>query len=113
MGVAIMNTIFRVRTLFVMLLVAILALTAGVAYAAIQVSKPLPARVVVVPSTMPSIAGDVDANGTVDIVDLALVAANFNTSPPLYPLADVNEDGTVDILDLAQVGINFGKSEGQ
>lgn len=45
----------------------------------------------------------------VDVLDLALVAAAFNTRPPINPAADLNGDGIVNIFDLAMVGLNYGK----
>lgn len=63
-------------------------------------------RVVQVSDT--TIPGDVDGNGSVDLVDLMLVAAALNTSPPSNPDADVNGDGLVNIMDMVVVGINYG-----
>lgn len=98
--------------LLISLTVGLLGLTARIAYAiSIEVRKPLPAIVTVVPETIPAIAGDVDANGVVDIYDLRLVANSFNTTPPSYPPADINKDGIVDIFDLVIVGKNFGRTQ--
>lgn len=98
--------------LLISLTVGLLGLTARLAYAvAIEVRKPLPAVVTVVPQTTPVIPGDVDANGTVDVIDLRLVIASFNTTPPSYPPADINKDGIVDIFDLVIVGKNFGRTQ--
>ena len=55
---------------------------------------------------LPSI-GDIDGNGKVNILDLTLVASNFNVVPPANPNVDVNEDGTVNILDLVLVSQHF------
>lgn len=99
------------RILFIALLLMLLLLACvGTAYAVIQVSKPVSATLTVLPNDMPEINGDVDANGKVELYDLALVASNFNLSPPRYPLADINLDGIVDIFDIVWVGINFGSS---
>ena len=51
---------------------------------------------------------DVDGNGTVDISDLVLVAAQFNQSGPNLA-GDVNRDDKVDIFDLVTVAIHFGE----
>ena len=51
---------------------------------------------------LPSI-GDIDGNGKVNILDLTLVASNFNVVTPTNPNVDVNEDGVVNILDLVLV----------
>ncbi len=65
-------------------------------------------------STLPAAAADVpgDANGDgqVDVQDLTLVAAHFNTSPPGDARADLNGDGVVNIFDLALVGLHYGRA---
>ncbi|MBI4295233.1 MAG: hypothetical protein HY669_03600 [Chloroflexi bacterium] len=60
-------------------------------------------------SAPPAQEGDVNGDGMVDMLDLAAVAAAFNTSPPSNPAADVNNDGMVNIFDLALVSVNFGR----
>lgn len=52
--------------------------------------------------------GDINNDGRVDIADLAIVAAAFNTSPPSNEVADINRDNIVDIQDLAEAAVNFG-----
>jgi len=52
------------------------------------------------------LAGDVNADGTVDCADLAIVKASFGkrtVRPGFDPRADVNGDGVVDIRDLSCV----------
>ena len=51
--------------------------------------------------------GDINNDGQVNILDLALVAQNFEAMPLTHPQADVNGDGTVDILDLILVANMF------
>jgi hypothetical protein len=54
---------------------------------------------------------DVNTDGRVDLLDLDLVAAAFNSrpgTPSWNPAADVNKDGTVDVCDLVVVGTAFG-----
>lgn len=98
--------------LLIFLMAGLLCLTGRTAYATlVEVKKSLPAVVAVVPETIPALAGDVDANGIVDIYDLRLVFNSFNTSPPAYPPADINKDGIVDIFDLVIVGKNFGRTQ--
>ena len=48
---------------------------------------------------------DVNADGTVNILDLVFVASRFGQ---IDPSADVNADGTVNILDLTLIAQNFG-----
>ena len=64
--------------------------------------------------TLPEVTllgGDATGDGEIDTHDLALLAGNFNTSPPVNVLADINGDNKVDIYDLALVGLNFGKKQ--
>ena len=56
--------------------------------------------------TTPLLTVDVNQDGTVNILDLTLVAQNFGTSTPR---TDVNGDGIVNILDLVFVAQNFGE----
>ena len=56
--------------------------------------------------------GDTNADGAVNVLDLALVGSSFGTrigGPGYRSEADLNKDGTIDILDLALVGVNFGR----
>jgi len=57
--------------------------------------------------------GDINNDGKVDILDLAIVAKAFGSYPgyPNWnPIADVNGDLTVDITDLALVAVHYGKT---
>lgn len=53
--------------------------------------------------------GDVNRDSSVDLLDLAAVAAVFNSGPPANPNTDLNKDGIVDVFDLVVVGANYGK----
>jgi len=56
---------------------------------------------------------DINNDGTVNIVDLVLVAGVFGTAlgaPGWRQASDTNLDGKIDIVDLAMVGANFGKA---
>jgi len=57
-------------------------------------------------------ASDINADGVVNILDLALVAAQLGRTPAAdqIPNTDVNGDGTVNILDLTLVASHLGKT---
>jgi len=62
------------------------------------------------------IPGDVNGDGTVDILDAAEISAHWYPGPPVGPLgydpnADINNDGNVDIIDLAIVSAHWGQTE--
>ena len=48
---------------------------------------------------------DINGNGTVDVNDVLVIVAQWNTSGPQ---ADVNQDGIVDITDLLVTLDEFG-----
>jgi hypothetical protein len=57
--------------------------------------------------------GDVNADGIVDIFDIATVALAFGSTPsePNWnPVADINNDGIVDIFDIVVVALHFGET---
>jgi len=61
-----------------------------------------------------TIAGDVNGDGTVNVLDLTIVSlsyGNFKGEPDYNPEADLNEDGIVDMQDLATVARNLGKTD--
>ena len=57
---------------------------------------------------------DLNADGMIDILDLAFVAARFGETPAVdeMPNPDLNGDGTVNILDLVLVANYFGEPSG-
>ena len=63
-------------------------------------------------TTIESVPWDVNADGTVNIQDLVLVANQFGESGEGLA-GDVNKDGQVNILDLVQVASYFGKSQAE
>jgi hypothetical protein len=57
--------------------------------------------------------GDINGDGKVDILDIALVARSFATvpcSPKWNPIADTNGDGVINIMDIAAAARLFGKN---
>ena len=63
-------------------------------------------------TTIEPVAWDLNADGTVDILDLVQVANQFGESGEGLS-GDVNMDGEVDILDLVQVASYFGKTQAE
>ena len=59
-------------------------------------------------SEPPQLAGDVNEDGVVNIIDLTLVASNFGKQG--QNAADVNADGVVNIIDLTLVAAAFGNT---
>jgi len=57
-------------------------------------------------------AGDATLNGTVDVGDLAVLGANYNTSGKNWAKADFTGNGVVDVGDLAVLGANYNQSGG-
>ena len=53
------------------------------------------------------LGGDINANGTIDILDLAAVGAQFGSTSPSPSTLDINGDGVEDILDIVLVAKNF------
>jgi len=56
--------------------------------------------------------GDINADGVVDYLDLAILGAAYNTrrgDVGYRPAADLNGDGSVDLLDLAILAANYGR----
>lgn len=51
--------------------------------------------------------GDTNGDNLIDLADAVLLAANFDSPPPV-PEADLNGDGWIDIRDLALLGNAFG-----
>ena len=58
-----------------------------------------------------AIPGDVNGDGTVDIIDLGLLAEDYgltSASPNWNENADINNDGAVDIFDIGITSANWG-----
>jgi hypothetical protein len=61
-----------------------------------------------------AILGDVNQDGKVDVIDIAMVSKAYGStpsSPRWNPAADLNEDLRVDVTDLAIVSAHFGQHE--
>lgn len=58
----------------------------------------------------PSLMGDVNHDGTVNMADLTLLVRNFGKAVPLYEGGDLNGDGVVDASDWLLLARNFGKA---
>ncbi len=57
--------------------------------------------------------GDVNGDGSVDVVDLLYFVDAFGTAPgdaKWNPACDFNNDGSVDVVDLLDLVFNFGLS---
>ncbi len=57
--------------------------------------------------------GDLNMDGVVNIIDVAILAAHYATtagSPNFLPAADLDRDGVINIIDLAILANNYGKS---
>ncbi len=54
--------------------------------------------------------GDANLDGTVSILDFAILRANFGSGNSAFNLGDLNDDGVVSILDFAILRANFGTS---
>jgi hypothetical protein len=55
------------------------------------------------------LAGDVNEDDAIDHEDVFQIAESLGTSPPAVPGTDINGDGQIDILDLALAGANYGR----
>ncbi|MBI4148922.1 hypothetical protein HY491_00595, partial [Candidatus Woesearchaeota archaeon] len=53
---------------------------------------------------------DLNGNGQIDILDIAIIAQIFATSAEYDPAADLNNDGEINVLDIAEIATVFGRS---
>jgi len=51
---------------------------------------------------------DVNGDGTVNIVDLSIMATNWGQTGKTFAQGDLTGDGTVNILDLSVLAANWG-----
>lgn len=59
-----------------------------------------------------ALPGDANGDGSVDLLDLDILGANFGEANATFAQGDFNDDGTVDLLDLDLLGANFGATSG-
>ena len=59
-----------------------------------------------------SVPGDFNCDGLVDVADLGIVGANFNTTEVTYVDGDANLDNQIDVADLGVVGANWSAAQG-
>lgn len=70
------------------------------------------ARFSIVAIDATGLPGDANGDGTVDLLDLDILGANFGSTGATLAEGDFNGDGTVDLLDLDILGANFGSTTG-
>jgi hypothetical protein len=54
------------------------------------------------------LAGDIDGNDAINQLDAMTIGMNYNLATPAA--ADLNNDGTINILDLELLAANYGQS---
>lgn len=59
--------------------------------------------------TSDALGGDANLNGTVDVLDLSLLATNYGGSGN-WLMANFNGDAAIDVLDLSLLATNYGSS---
>lgn len=59
-------------------------------------------------STISLLAGDIDGNDVIDQFDALTIGMGYNTGLP--PAADLNNDGTINVLDLELLAANYHQS---
>ena len=58
--------------------------------------------------TITLLAGDIDGNNSIDQFDALTIGMSYNTSTPAA--ADLNNDGTINVLDLELLAKNYRKT---
>jgi hypothetical protein len=58
--------------------------------------------------TISLLAGDLDSNNVIDQFDALTIGMSYNTATPAA--ADLNNDGTIDVLDLEVLAKNYRKT---
>jgi murein DD-endopeptidase MepM/ murein hydrolase activator NlpD len=58
--------------------------------------------------TISLLAGDIDGNNVIDQFDAMTIGMGYNTANP--PAADLNNDGTINVLDLELLAANYRKT---
>ena len=62
-----------------------------------------------IPPVGTAVAGDINGDGTVNALDLSVIATNWNKTCATAAQGDLNADGTVNALDLSILATNWGK----
>ncbi len=57
-----------------------------------------------------ALGGDFDLDGKVDVVDLGILATNYNLTGQNWMTGDTNNDGAVDVTDLGVLATYYGQS---
>ncbi|WP_428387364.1 beta strand repeat-containing protein [Mucisphaera sp.] len=57
-----------------------------------------------------ALIGDANLDMNVDLIDLSLLASNFNDPDKTWSQGDFNGDGLIDLIDLSLLASNFGAS---
>lgn len=58
----------------------------------------------------PALAGDINSDGVVNLLDYSILFAAFGSQPPSDARADLNGDGKINLLDYSILFANFGKT---
>lgn len=56
-------------------------------------------------------SADVNSDGTVNILDLSIIATNWNKTAMSFGQGDLNGDGSVNVLDLSILATNWGTAQ--
>ena len=75
---------------------------------AVKTSLVVVAGDVVVMENLNLLAGDINADDDIDILDVATIGANYNLTTPTA--ADLNGSGRINLLDLQLMALNYGIS---
>ncbi|HLD07127.1 MAG TPA: dockerin type I domain-containing protein [Candidatus Nanoarchaeia archaeon] len=72
--------------------------------------KPAPAPILVPAADCSCAKSDLNNDGQVSVLDIAVISQRFASSQLYHPAADLNNDGEIGVLDIASISQCFGKS---